>query len=80
MDPIAYEQYCNAIKNGRISLDALQRIIRHDRSSEWKNSPQGLARVSVLQDCLTHKIAPKKLFDDQSDELYGINWPLPLDF
>lgn len=49
MDPIVYEQYCNAIKNGRISLDALKRIIKHDYSSEWKNSPEGLAQVFVLQ-------------------------------
>lgn len=43
MDILQYEQYCSVLASGQLSLDALRRIIRHDKASGWENTPGGLA-------------------------------------
>lgn len=50
MDKLQYEQYRSVIESGQLSLDALHRIIRHDRSSDWEETPGGLARIKVARD------------------------------
>ena len=80
MDQLQYEQYSSVLQSGQLSLDALKRIIKHDGVSGWSKTPGGLARISVLEDCLKRKIIPQKLFDERGDALYGNNWPLPLSF
>ena len=80
MDNFQYENYKMVIESGQISLDALNRIIRHERISGWSNTMGAKARIKVLNDCLEGKIKIKKNEDEMGDVLYGINWPLPLNF
>jgi len=76
MDQCEYQQYCSIIESGELSLDALKRIIKHDAISGWENTSGGLSRIQVLKDCLDCKIN-YKLNDEESDVLYGVNWPMP---
>ncbi len=80
MDNLQYEQYSFVIKKGTLSLDGLKRIVLHDKASDWSNTPGGKARLTVLKDIEEGKIIAKKLLDEKTDALYGIKWPLPLDF
>ena len=61
-------------------MDALKRIIQHDNKSGWSNTPGGLSRSQVVQDCVNGKIIPAKLYDQVGDALYNVRWPLPLKF
>lgn len=80
MDLLEYEQYTCVIRNGQLSADALYRIIKHDKSSEWEDTPGGLARIAVAKDIASGILIPKKLLDEEGDYLYGNKWPLPLTF
>ena len=80
MDQLQYKHYCDVIRSGKLSLDALKRIIKHDSVSGWSLTPGGLARNKVLKECLNGQIQPLKLFDEKGDQLYGTKWPLPLNF
>lgn len=80
MDNIQYEQYTSVILSGQLSLDALNRIIRHDKANGWNTTPGGLARIQVRDDCISGKISLYKLHDEKGDMLYGNMWPLPPEF
>jgi len=76
-----YDNYTTALTSGRISINGLERIIKHDNASGWCLSPKGLARIRALQDCTIFNIIhAKKNACEQGDELYGVDWPLPLFF
>lgn len=77
---LQYEQYRSVIESGQLSLDALKRIIKHDRASGWTNTPGGLARIKVAKDCESEIIKVGKYDDEVGDYLYGVGWPLPLEF
>ena len=79
MDDLQYEQYSSVVSSGAISLEALKRIVAHDRASGWDRTPGGLARKKVVKDCLAGTI-DYKLKDKKGDLLYGVKWPLPLNF
>lgn len=76
----SYEQYESVLKSGLLSLDALGRIIRHDKGCEWAKSPESLARIAVFNDCKSGKLEYKKLNDEKGDLLFGNDWPLPPEF
>lgn len=80
MDQLQYEQYSDVIQYGSLSLDALKRIIKHDAVSGWSNTPGGLARIRILEECDSGLMKPFKLLDERGDRLYGNSWPLPLQF
>lgn len=80
MDTQTYENYKRALISGILSFNGLSRIIRHDRTSEWQNNPDGLARLQVYKECQCGQIQYKKLDCEPGDETYGHNWPLPLSF
>lgn len=80
MDYVQYEHYSYVIMNRKLSLNALKRIIKHDDVSGWSERSDALARKQVLRDCLSGKIESYKLKDNEGDELYGVRWPLPLQF
>ena len=61
-------------------INGLGRIIRHDKSSGWENTADGLARVQVYEDGKCGKIKVKKLNCEPGDVLYNVEWPLPLNF
>ncbi len=60
VDSLTYAQYASVLKSGLLSLDALARIIRHDRASDWTESNESAARVAALQDCQIGKLPYKK--------------------
>ena len=78
MDELQYERYRSVIESGEVSLDGLKRTIKHDYASGWKETPGGLARKKVLQECEEGKIKAKKQYDEKGDKLYGDGWPLPI--
>lgn len=59
MDELQYEQYSSIIKSGQLSLDALERIIKHDIISGWKTTPGELSRIQIAKDCDQGKINVK---------------------
>lgn len=77
---LQFQQCCDVLRCGVISLSALERIVEHDRASLWSETPGGLARNGVLRCCKEGLIKPMKLADEVGDPLYGQRWPLPLDF
>lgn len=78
-DKLQYEQYACVLASGQLSLDGLSRIVMHDESHEWDDS-NALARRKVLEDAKNNIISVKKLEDEQGDLVYGVKWPLPLEF
>lgn len=78
-DSLTYEQYSCVLKDGSLSLDALRRIVKHDRSSGWHDAGAN-ARSKALKDGESGTIPVKKQLDQQGDALYGVSWPLPLRF
>jgi hypothetical protein len=60
MDRLQYEQYSSVIQSGNLSLDALKRIINHDKVSGWSKTPSGQARLTVLEDIHRGQIIPQK--------------------
>jgi hypothetical protein len=80
MDHLQYEQYLSVVLNHQLSIDALKRIIKHDKVSGWENTPGGLAREQVIKDYQDNKLDSYKLYDEKDDQLYGNEWPLPLNF
>lgn len=80
MDDLQYEQYRSVILSGQVSLDGLKRIIKHDYASGWQETPGGLARRKVVEECEEGIIKANKEKDERGDMLYGNRWPLPLNF
>lgn len=77
---LQFEQYTDAVRSGQLCLDALERIVKHDKASLWSHTPGGLARAAVVKCCQDGLIVPMKLKDQVGDLLYGNEWPLPLQF
>jgi hypothetical protein len=80
MNQDLYSQYSDVLSSGSLSLNALQRIIRHDACSGWNNTIDGLTRIRVYEDCMNGNLPFKKTEDDPGDALYGVSSPLPLIF